>query len=341
MKREFCRPLSWSAGVALRLALLAVAGLSDARADGSPNVVSDAVYTQPQQLVDIGGGRKLNLYCSGSGSPTVVLDSGLSDPDIVWGLVQPKLSNATRVCSYDRAGIGYSDASKRPSTSENVVDDLQNLLREAAIDPPYVLVGHSLGGLHVQLYALRHRSEVAGIILIDPANDDPAAFSGDVNGLNAKAAETLTQFRQCATQSLKGFVPGTDLFKKCIDTPEDQPNAHFSLPINAALAAVQERPAFQAAQLSEFESVLGISTEQVRAARVRGGGHPFGDLPLIVLTSSAEAATDSSKREELASLSTRGVHRVIAQSGHYVQLDQPQAVIEAIVEILATARKAR
>ena len=316
-------------------------GASDARADESRNLISDAIYTHHQRLVGIGGGRMMNLYCTGSASPTVVLDSGLSDPDIVWGLVQPKLSKDTRVCSYDRAGIGYSDSSKRPSSSENVVEDLRNLLRNAAVAPPYVLVGHSLGGLYVQMYALRHRSEVVGMVLIDPASDDPGAFSGAVNGLDAKAAEKLTQFRTCAAQSLKGFVSGTDLFKKCIDTPEDEPNAHFSPPINAALVIVQERPAFQAAQLSEFESVLGVSTEQVRAARVRVGGLPYGDMPLIVLTSSAQAEADSSRREKLALLSTRGVHRVIAQSGHYVQLDRPQSVIEAIEEVLASARKTR
>jgi predicted dinucleotide-utilizing enzyme len=102
---------------------------------------------------------------------------------------------------------------------------------------------------------------------------------------------------------------------------------------------VQERPAFQAAQLSEFESVLGVSTEQVRAARVRAGSVPYGDMPLIVLTSSAEAEADSSRREKLALLSARGGHRVIAQSGHYVQLDRPQSVVEAIEEVLASARK--
>ncbi len=327
--------------LAISVASLATGLAGDARAEESRNLISDTIYTHSQRLVDVAGGRKMNLYCSGSGSPTVVLDSGLSDPDIVWGFVQPKLSNETRVCSYDRAGIGYSDPSKRPSSSENVVGDLRNLLQKAAVAPPYIIVGHSLGGLYVQLYALRHPSEVVGMVLIDPADDDPEAFSGAVNGLDAKAAEKLAQFRICAAQSLNGFVPGTELFKKCIDTPEDEPNAHFSPAINAALMAVQERPAFQAAQLSEFESVLGVSTEQVRAARVRVGGLPYGDMPLIVLTSSAEAEADSTRRKKLALFSTRGVHRVIAQSGHYIQLDRPQAVIQAIEEVLASARKTR
>src|SRR5579862_5242886 len=216
--RNLSKCLRRQARLGLCMVWYAMAGVSAARADESPKLISDAIYTHPQRLVDVGDGRKMNLYCGGSGVPAVVLDSGLSDPDIVWGLVQPKLSQETRVCSYDRAGIGYSDPSKRPSSSENVAEDLRNLLGNAGVAPPYVLVGHSLGGLYVQMYALLHRSQVVGLVLIDPANDDPAAFSGAVDGLNTKAAEKLTLFRICAAQSLKGFVRGTDLFKKCIDT---------------------------------------------------------------------------------------------------------------------------
>jgi len=112
-----------------------------------PPIVTDPIYAKPQQLVEMDHGRRMNLYCRGSGSPTVVLDAGMGDSTISWALVQPTLAKRTRTCSYDRAGLGFSDAATRPGTVANMAEDLHALLRAAHVAPPYVLVGHSLAGM--------------------------------------------------------------------------------------------------------------------------------------------------------------------------------------------------
>src|SRR5579862_5399106 len=107
-------------------------------------IIAAVVYLHPQRLVAIESSRRVNVYCKGTGSPTVVFDSGRGDDLMVWALVQPTVSAETRACSYDRAGLGFSDPSSRARTSANAVEDLHRLLRAAHLPPPYVLVGHSL-----------------------------------------------------------------------------------------------------------------------------------------------------------------------------------------------------
>ncbi len=124
--------------------------------------------------VDVGGYR-LYLQCIGAGSPTVVLEAGLGSPSEVWGLVQPGVARFTRVCAYDRAGVGGSDAGPRPRTSGTIVAALHTLLRRAGVGGPYVLVGHSIGGFHARLYAHRYPREVAGMVLVDASHPDQLA----------------------------------------------------------------------------------------------------------------------------------------------------------------------
>jgi pimeloyl-ACP methyl ester carboxylesterase len=134
--------------------------------------VTDLAYITPHQLVDIGGGRKMNIYCVGHGSPTVIFDAGLGDQIRAWAAVGPEISKRTRACAYDRAGLGFSDPSNRAGSAENSVDDLHKLLSATSIAPPYILVGHSLGGMYVRLFADHYRSEVVGMVLVDPVSED-------------------------------------------------------------------------------------------------------------------------------------------------------------------------
>ncbi|HKZ52584.1 MAG TPA: alpha/beta hydrolase, partial [Candidatus Acidoferrales bacterium] len=124
-------------------------------------------YPPLGQLVDVGGYR-LHLLCTGEGRPTVVLDSGLPGTCLSWTYVQPELVRFTRVCSYDRAGLGWSDASPHPRTSKQMVEELRRLLANAGIKPPYVLVGHSFGAFTVRLFAALNSNEVVGLVLVDP-----------------------------------------------------------------------------------------------------------------------------------------------------------------------------
>src|SRR5688500_18438562 len=153
-------------GITVILALivgLAAAGASyEAIAAGG-----DAkAYPPPGRLVDVGGYR-LHIQCVGAGSPTVVLDAGLGGSSLDWNLVQPELGRSTRVCAYDRAGMGWSDPSPQPRTPRQIADELHTLLTNAGIAEPYVLVGHSLAGKNVRLFRIAHPDQVAGMVLVD------------------------------------------------------------------------------------------------------------------------------------------------------------------------------
>ena len=123
-------------------------------------------YPPPGQLVDVGGYR-LHIYCTGTGSPTVVIDAGLGDWSTAWGFVQTEVAKTTRVCTYDRAGSGWSESGPLPRDASQFVNELHTLLQNANLPGPFVLVGHSLGGLPVRVFTDDHPSEVAGVVLIN------------------------------------------------------------------------------------------------------------------------------------------------------------------------------
>src|SRR5947209_14532237 len=141
------------------------------------SAVDASHYPPPGKLVDIGGYR-LHINCTGTGSPTVILDAGLGSTSLDWSKVQPGVARFTRVCSYDRAGYGWSDSGPGPRTSQQIVKELHLLLVHAQINGPYVLVGHSVGGLNMRLYAYRYPQEVAGMVLLDSTSEHQFAQFG-------------------------------------------------------------------------------------------------------------------------------------------------------------------
>ena len=151
------------------LALVAVASLT-AGCGGSKDVRDLSAGAK----VDMGGWR-LYIQCKGTGSPTVVLDAGLDNDHTDWAGVEPAVARRSRTCSYDRSGVGKSDVrpSRPPAVpAQQVVDELHDLLARADVSPPYVLVGHSLGGLNARLFAQRHSGDMAGLVLVDPTSPD-------------------------------------------------------------------------------------------------------------------------------------------------------------------------
>ena len=314
-------------------------------------------YTHPHELVDIGKGRRLNLVCMGKGEPTVVFEAGGFDPAMTWALVQPAVASRARACSYDRAGLGYSDPSPRPPTPANVVDDLHSLLAKAGIKGPVVLVGHSLGGFNMKLYAATHPAQVAGLVLVDPSEERVAARVGaamrakfgDKLVADSEAddresiAGALAHFDECIQAAEQGKLAlDGPMYGQCTDPPRPQLGAE----ILAERPKLQQTPAFQRTQKAELEhSVYGADTSaDARYAQLFDRPHPFGDKPLVVLSSSMfdmappfgelNYATMSALHAQTAALSTRGVRRMVPRSRHNVQLDQPQAVVDAIVEVL-------
>ena len=150
------------------------------------------------QLVDVGGYR-LHLACRGDGGPTVVMEAAIGETGLLWSLVQPAIAKTTRACVYDRAGLGWSDPSPRPRTAAVMVEELHALLGTAEVPGPYVLVGHSLGGLLVRLYAVRHPQEVAGLVLVDSAHED------QYRRAPREIRELLPQFEEQGRQQFEGL----------------------------------------------------------------------------------------------------------------------------------------
>jgi pimeloyl-ACP methyl ester carboxylesterase len=144
-----------------------------------------------KRKVDVGG-YKLSLHCTGQGQPTVVLDAGAGDSHDVWSEVQPAVSGFTRVCSYDRAGLGRSDPGPLPRTSRRIVEELHTLLDQAGIDRPVVVVGHSFGGLNARLFASVYPDDVCGLVLVEATHESYAERSASMlSGSEAARQETL------------------------------------------------------------------------------------------------------------------------------------------------------
>lgn len=277
------------------------------------------------QLFDVGG-YQMHIDCTGEGSPTVILDSGLGDTYLSWSKVQPEMAKFTRVCSYDRAGLGYSDSSPRPRTSQVIAEELHALLKAASVQPPYVMVGHSMGGHDVRLFASLYRNEVSGMVLVDASHPDqenrfPRELR-DMEGSWRREADFLAYTMPLGIPRLLGFC-------------EDQPNERAAgCNFHSAHEAVEELKSFP-------ES----------AAQTAATGS-LGDMPLAVLSHdpdkpSAELPADVAKptndawekmQEELAHLSTRGTQTVAKGSSHYIQNDRPDLVIGAVREVVTRAR---
>ncbi len=325
------------------LSLLALAACCGAPALAAAD--SQLAFAHPQQLVDIGG-RRLNLYCSGSGPVTVVFDAYSGGAGWTWFEVQPAVAQHARACVYDRAGLGFSDPSPRPGTSGNAVDDLHKLLVAAGIAPPYVMVGNSYGGGNVQLYAYRYPAEVAGLVLVEAQHADETERLNKVTG--GKLQQLMDSMdatgKACLAQSRLGFVPGSELWNNCIGPIPPR----MGRQLGAAQLALRSSAQHWTAAASENAN-FDVGNAELRAARA-----PFGDLPLIALSrgasqyaipnrpesalSKAFEAENRALHIEQAALSTRGRHRVVAGAHHLIQDDQPQAVVDAVLEILNEAR---
>jgi len=323
--------------------LLVIPVLASA-AEMSTPVIDDVAYTKPQKLVGIEQGRRLNLYCTGAGSPTVVFDSGLGDGTRAWGLIQPAIAAHARACSYDRAGLGFSDPPTRPSTSANVVDDLHRLLHAAHIKPPYVLVGHSLGGMHVKLYAETYLPEVAGLVFVDPSHEDLGKGAWAIDPASQKTyAPYIEALHRCLEARPEDFVAGSELVNNCGPFPDP----HYSVAINAVELERGKQHGRLQARISEQENVWFTSADQVRAAY-----RPLGAIPIIVLTHEASPRGPAETQEQrdaknklwidlhdqIAAMSTRGKRLTVAHADHYIQMDQPRVVIDSILEVVRASQ---
>jgi pimeloyl-ACP methyl ester carboxylesterase len=294
-------------------------------------------FKPPGQFYDLGEFR-LHLYCTGSGSPALILEGGLGSPGEMWARVQPELAKNHQVCSYDRAGLGWSDASPEPRTVQNIVDELDSLLSRSKISGPYVLVGHSFGGYIVRVYAKKYPAEVAGIVLVGAGHEDfarrmPSGCEAiaQSNISFGQLAQTLSQFgiiRMAGDLGLLSPLTG-DMLKGV--PPE----------LQLELSALTfYKPQFWKTYVAEMSS-LPESEAQVRSTGT------LGDLPLVVLSGNPDVsrvpkgcqaasvvALSKELQVELANLSSHSEHIVCEQCGHYIPLSDPQLVVDAVGRLI-------
>ena len=304
-----------------------------AGASAKANLVKQ--YPAPGQLVDVGG-YKMHIFCTGQGSPTVIMDAGNNDFSVVWVSVQPEVARFTRVCTYDRAGFGWSEPGLQPRTSETMVKELHTLLVNAGVEKPYVLVGHSFGGMNMRLYFHHYPDEVAGMVLVDSAHEEQTIR---VPALQKAVGLQDGQFHTLASMSSFGLLALA---------PENIPNRGYPDKALAQYRAILATTGYFKTASAETES-LEESFAEVRAARITS----LGNLPLIVLSRglpyplSGMSEIENQQYEqawqvmqsELAALSSNSKQVIARQSGHYIQLQQPQLVVDAIHEIVQATQK--
>jgi pimeloyl-ACP methyl ester carboxylesterase len=283
-------------------------------------------HPMPGELIDVGL-YQLHLYCTGSGFPAVILESGLGDTYISWRKVQPKIAQFARVCSYDRAGLGFSDYTRHPSTSKYFAQELHTLLHNAGIPPPYVLVGHSMGGFTVRLYASLYRDEVAGMVLVDSSHPEqrtrlPPALN-DMDATWLREQEFMEFTMPFGIPRLMGFC-GSEGEVRAAEC-----NFHTVRESVAELKAVSESAAEAATAGKLGDMPLAVLSEDP--------DQPQPDLPEDLLKPASDAWQQM--QTELAQLSTRSTRVIAKNSGHFIQFDRPDVVIEAVRKIVNQARQ--
>lgn len=298
------------------------------------------VFAKPGEMIEVSPGRRLNLRCSGKGPVTVILESGLGFPSYSWRFVQPEVARFARVCSYDRAGLGFSDPGPMPRRASRIADDLEALVDKAGLRPPFVLVGSSLGSQSVRLFAFRRPDQVQALLLVDPYVEGQYAALGEVEpSITRENAETIAAERRCVARLRAGRLSARAAERAgCIASMDPA----FSL----WLASVVRRqrmsaPGYEAA-FSESEQLENGSEEDIRREQ-----RTLGGLPILVLSAGQNFTSagyspatiarlnmiQAGLHERLAGLSSAGRVRLVAEANHVIQVSAPTIVIEQIQEL--------
>ena len=312
-------------------------------------------YSPPGKLVDVGGYR-LHLNCTGKSGPTVVLIAGAGDFSFDWGLVQPGVSRFTRGCSYDRAGLAWSDPGPTPRTMRQEAYELHMLLKAARVEAPYVLVGHSVGGLIARVYAEQYAGEVAGMVLVDSTHEDTTLM---LQGKLIRIREGAKGAAVPPTQTMRSSPPkppaaeDIEQFKlnqKMFGAPKTEP------PFDKLPASTQAMRLWFRSQPPRAAAGPDFWAEELQAmymARAKTP-HQLGDKPLVVLlakpgvgnpppgiTADEWKRVNEEKRQQkvgLTDLSRNSKLMVAERSGHHIQLDEPYVVTDAIRLVVEAVR---
>ncbi|MEZ4672557.1 MAG: alpha/beta hydrolase [Anaerolineae bacterium] len=276
-------------------------------------------YSPAGQLYAVND-HQMHLYCTGEGSPTVILDAGAV---AMWAWIQPTVAQSTRVCSYDRAGYVWSEPGPEPRDAQHIAADLHSLLEVAGVTPPYIIAGHSLGGLYARVFSHSYPGEVIGMVLLDATHPDTWERQGESVSALQMASSVSTVLARVGLMRL--FTASQNF-----DLPEAE---------NALLKADASSNQYWDSQRADT-AALPATLEQGRAAG------SLGDVPLVVLaaiTRTKDQGQDIERalQQELAALSTNSVYREIEGAGHITLLtDNHYAsfVSEAIVQVLTAVR---
>jgi pimeloyl-ACP methyl ester carboxylesterase len=323
--------------IVLLVGILGLAAIAGETYESLARARDERLFPRWGELVDVGGYR-LNLNCIGEGSPTVVLDSALGMPGAEWSLVQPDVAEFAHVCSYDRAGYGWSDPGPAPRTAAQNTKELHTLLQNAGVNPPFILVGHALGGMNARVYARAFGPQVAGVILVDADHEDELQ----------QLPPEFSSFEQQHAKSLRRWQPFVPLLAHlgvARLTVLKQPSPDLSEDMREELRFLQLRSSYFDAMVGELDA-LPETRNQVRASG------RLGDIPLIVLTAGSperdlppeldrtafRKSWLQSLQPSLVNLSSRGKQEIVPESGHSIPLEQPQAVVSAIKEAVNQLR---
>ena len=304
------------------------------------------VYARPQHRVTINSHRRLNLFLTGVGRPTVILAHGLGGRTLEWSLVQAKVSKFAKVISYDRAGFGFSDPGRLPRTTDRILSDLRAALKAAGETPPYILVSHSAGNFEMRLFAFKYPEEVSGMVLVDPSGHNQSERGRAIAPwLKKRDDEARARFKSFEHWARDGrLVPGSVEYDQCVGPPDPRlPKA-----VNDALRDWSLRPSSWRSLYSEDLALSRGTNDRILGAAQQS----LGNLPLIVLTAGriawspelsageVKALTElwTTLHEEHAALSTRGIRRDVPNSAHAIHIEQPDAVVAAIREVIELAR---
>ena len=321
-------PIKYTLGILLLLTLLLAIAGTIYQAIATKRDLGQ--YPPPGKMVDVGGYR-LHLNCTGEGSSTVVMDYGLGGLSPLWSLVQPEVAKFARVCTYDRAGYGWSEFSLQPRTSQNMVRELHTLLQNAGVSSPYILVGHSLGGLNMSLFASQYPDEVAGLVLVDAV--PPEIY----DRLDPEFADSMK-----ATGNMfwgLSLISRLGLLRFLLQINRDAVAPDF---VKQLPAEVQ--PVVLAKFLPKtFNTAIAENQLMAESAKQLQQTKFDPELPLVVLSHSKNMfasleATKSERAEatwqklqrETANLSHKGKLIIAEDSGHDIHLDRPQLVVDAI-----------
>jgi pimeloyl-ACP methyl ester carboxylesterase len=304
-------------------------------------------YPPPGRMIDIGGCH-LHLIESGEDGPPVIFESGISATCLNWTQVRTQVARFAGAYAYDRAWLGWSDPANSPRTTSTIVDELHALLTGAAISPPYILVGHSFGGMLVRAFASKYPDQVAGLVLVDPLspgewlNVSPSHAKMLRLGVKlARRGALLARFG-VVRLSLALLMTGGRLVPKVIAKLS---SGRGESVISRLVGEVSKMPPetwpmvrAHWCQAKSFQGLAAYLESLPASAAVADALMKPGNLPVIVLSAANSTPEQLKEREALARRSSQGRHIVAAKSGHWIQLDEPELVVEAVREMVRLIR---